>query len=50
MKMVWTIGEALQGYDLVQNCVQLLLAFGDNGEDALFFVYDDRLIGIGNLE
>lgn len=49
MKVVWAIGQALQGCDLVQNCVQLLLAFGDNGEDALVFVYGDRLIVIGEL-
>lgn len=47
LKCMDTIHDCLQTRDIMQNCVQLVLAFGDNGTDALVFELNRIVIGIG---
>jgi hypothetical protein len=47
MKIFDTIHHGLEARDLVQNCIQLLLALGDDIDNALIFELDSRAIGFG---
>lgn len=47
MKHLQLIHDNIRARDLVQTCIQLLLAFGDDGGDTLVFELDGRKVSIG---